>query len=47
MKGTSTGDTAMRLDFNHLLHESDLDFAAVLFVFVAFVILTLIVILPI
>ena len=46
MKGTSTGDTVMRFDFNHLLHESDLDFAAVLFVFVAFIILTLLAIIP-
>lgn len=32
----------MRLDFNHLLHESDLDYAGVWFVLVAFVTLTLI-----
>ncbi len=32
----------MRLDFNHLLHESDLDYAAAWFVFVAFVVLTLV-----
>jgi hypothetical protein len=31
----------MRLDLNHLLHESDLDYAAVWVVLVAFVILTL------
>ncbi len=32
----------MRLDFNYLLHESDLDLAAAGFVFVAFVILLLV-----
>jgi hypothetical protein len=32
----------MRFDFNYLLHESDLDYAAAGFVIVAFVILTLI-----
>jgi cytochrome oxidase assembly protein ShyY1 len=35
----------MRLDLNHLLHESDLDYAATWFVFTAFVVLTLVAIL--
>lgn len=36
----------MRLDFNYLLHESDLNLPAVLFVLVVFVILTLLAIFP-
>jgi hypothetical protein len=36
----------MRLDFNYLFHESDLDLAAVLFVLVAFLVLTLLAIIP-
>lgn len=36
----------MRLDFNYLLHESDLNLAAVLFVFIAFLLLTLFAVIP-
>lgn len=32
----------MRLDFHYLLHESDLDYAAAWFVFLAFLALTLV-----